>query len=81
MVSAVGGAIVWGVDTVWANTIGRGQDEDGGNEGLIEQVGEGAVAIGKAIGSKVTEGIGSVKGFLAKNANIKAIWSTSIWAT
>lgn len=56
-VGLIAGVAVWGVDTLWANTIGRGADEDGGNEGLLETVGEGIVQGGKWVVEKASSAI------------------------
>lgn len=73
--AAAGGLVVWGVDTLWANTIGRGQDEDGGNEGLIEAAGEGMVELGK----QAISGIGwlaeKAGAFCTDMKNIRAAWA------
>lgn len=86
LVAAAGGIVVWGVDTLWANTLGRGKDEDGGNEGLIETLGEGIVEGGKYVAQKASEfgqkvgdalsdGIGQAKKYLANGLNIRAVWA------
>lgn len=67
-IGAVGGLLAWGADTLWANTIGRGADEDGGNEGFAEQAGEAIVDFGKKL-------FNGVKGLFTNEKNISTAWS------
>lgn len=73
-VAALGGLAIWGVDTLWANTIGKGKDEDGGNEGLIESIGEGIVGAGEFVVTKAADGFKKAGGIIADGWNILTGW-------
>lgn len=77
-VGAIGAGIVWGVDTLYANTLGKGQDEGGGNEGLFEAVGEGLVDVGKNVGKAAGEAFDTigknVGSFVQDGMDVVASW-------
>lgn len=84
-VGAIGAGIVWGVDTLWANTIGKGADEDGGNEGLAEYVGEEIVEGGKWLASNAVSFAQSLPGKISEaKQSLESYFTTqktsALWA-